>query len=153
MSAADEVANRIDQYLEEIDRVKQKAKPGAGLFGIGVGPKDDPCNDRFLTDMQSWFERFAQSEPSSEEVEEVMDIAFTAQQQRQDFVFFTLIAIHGMALPLVQRLLPEAAERQALAYEERVPRNQRMPVQMKLLDELYRRAGRQPRKRGLFGRR
>ncbi len=153
MNAAEEVQERIEAYLTEIDQVIAHAKPGAGLFGIGISPKNDPCNDRFLTGMQTWFEQFALSEPSSEETERVMDIVFTAQQRRQDFVFFTLIAIHGMAIPLVRFLTPEAAGRQAEAYESRIPKTQRMPVQLKLLDELYRRAGRQPRKRGLFGRR
>ncbi len=154
MSAATEVRRRIDAYLDEIDQIIAQSKPGQGLFGFGTSPKNDPCNERFLTGMQSWFEQFALTAPLSDETEEVMEVVFTAQEERrQDFVFFMLSAIHGMTIPLIDCLSPDAAERLAAAYERRIPRTQRMPVQLKLLDDLYRRAGKQPKKRGFFGRR
>ena len=149
MSAADEVRSRYAQYLEEIDQVIATAKPGAGLFGIGVAPKNDPCNDRFMSDMQKWFEAFVSSEPSSEDTASVLSYVYEAQEsRRQDFVFFTLTAIHGMTIPLISRLMPERAD----AYETRIPRQQRLPVQQTLLKALYERAGRMPARRGLFGR-
>ena len=154
MRAKDEIQQRYEAYREEIAKVIANAKPGAGLFGIGISPKNDPCNDRFFTDIQNSLAGIAERAPSSDEAEEVMSYIYTAQEsRRQDFVFFVLSAIHGMTLPLVKYLTPEAAGRLADAYEENVKRVERMPVQQQLLKELYERAGRQPKKKGLFGRR
>lgn len=153
MRAKEEIQSRYEAYLEEIARVISTAKPGAGLFGIGVSPKNDPCNDRFFTDIQSCLTGIAERAPSSDETEEALSYIYTAQEsRRQDFVFFVLSAVHGMTMPLVQYLTPEAAGRLADAYETGIKRVERMPVQTQLLKELYARAGRQPKRKGLFGR-
>lgn len=150
MDARERVDAIIHAYLDEIEQVK-KDSGLSGLFGFGKAPKNDPANDRFLGGMKNEIGFIASEQLSSKELCEVLKTIYTAQDTRQDFVYYVLIAVHGETMPLIAGLAPEDAAILLKMYETRFPRNQRLPVQDLLIGELRRQAGVPGKQeRGLF---
>ena len=51
-------------YLKTVERLERERRPGEGLFGT-KGPADDPCHDRFASDLESLLGDFAAEDPDS----------------------------------------------------------------------------------------
>jgi len=93
------------------------------VLGIGVN-----CNQR--------------PEEFPEEIRDVLTYVYTAPlAYRSDpLIYWTLMAVHGLPMALVDRLTPEDAAALFARYGEDFPRRERMPVQTQTLNALKRRA-------------
>lgn len=129
-----EIAALYDTYLSEALRVEQARKPGEGIFGIGKKPSDDPCHDRFISDLGAMLDDFCRSQPASSDVSAVLKLIFRAPKEHPEptSAYWVLIAAQKLALPLIPLLtLPDAA---ALVseYAATYKRWERLPVQKQI---------------------
>ena len=54
MNAENTVRELVQDYLEKYQLAVKKANPAASLFGIGMGPKNDPCHTVFLERLEAY---------------------------------------------------------------------------------------------------
>lgn len=128
------------EYEEEYRRLERTQKLGAGMFGLGGGPRDDPCHERFARDL----ERLLQEEPAPgpEQAKDVLEFIWFApagQTERRDAVSWMQIAVHSLTPPLITRLDPAAAAGLLKRYEAAYPRQERLPAQKKVISALRKR--------------
>ena len=95
-----------DGYLKEAIQVEKNRKPGEGIFGIGKKPSDDPCHDRFASNLKEWLEAFGEENPDSAEIREVLSLIYRAPKKYPDpkSSFWMLIAVQSLTLGLIPRL-------------------------------------------------
>ena len=125
-------------YLTEAEAAERSAAPGAGLFGFGKGPEDDPCHDRFVAALRAFYEELAILKTQSGTVRELMEYACAAPREnpRPRSAYWMLIAVQGLTIPLAERLNPADAGALAELYEKSCRRSERLPVQKQLIDAL-----------------
>ncbi len=133
-----ELRNLYDAYIEEALRVEQAHKPTDGLFGFGKKTSDDPCHDRFASDLEQRLSNFASNMPESASVRCVLSFIYTAHIDRKEprSAYWMLIAVHGLTLPLIPLLSKEDAGTLLEEYSTVFPRRERFPAQKKLIAEL-----------------
>lgn len=150
MNALNELTALYEQYQREVDAVIKKAKPTDGILGFGHGPKDDPCHERFIHSFTDLIGRSVLEGVSAEEADGLLSYIFEAQQKEKTFVYWSMIAVHGEAMPLISFLTKERASEMLDQYQAMFPQNHRLPVQDKIVDALARQAGREPVRRKRF---
>lgn len=129
-------------YLSEFRRLEQGRKPLEGAFGLGSGPRNYPCHDKFVQDLERLLRDFAARAPSSEEAGQALNyIYFTAPARFQagPAVDWMLLAVHGLTLELIGLLDAAQAGPLCRAYGSAYPRGRRLPVQNKLFAALQKR--------------
>ena len=126
------------QYEEDVRKLLSEARPFAGFFGFGTGPKDDPAHQRFCQAVQQEAERMAEEGATPEAALDAVRFLLSAQQnsRRDGLAYWTMMAAQGAALALIPRLSPEGAKAAAAEYEKTVPRRERMPLQDRILKAL-----------------
>ena len=126
------------KYCDEVANLMKGAKPFAGMFGFGSGPKDNPCHERFIADLNREAERMAAEPVSPEEAKKTVSFLLSLQQtcERDNLVYWTCMAAHGAAVHLIPLLLPEDAEALCKQYNAMLPRRMRMPLQEKVMKML-----------------
>lgn len=138
----DKLEALYEEYLSEFRRLKQGRKPLEGAFGLGGGPQNYPCHDKFAQDLERLLQDFAARSPSPEEAGRVLEyIYFTAPArfQAEPAVDWMLLAVHGLTLELIGLLDAAQAGPLCRAYGNAYPRRQRLPVQNKLFTALQKR--------------
>lgn len=133
---------RYEAYLDEVAELERKRKPGEGIFGMGGGPKNDPCHSRFAEELRGELASFAASEPEATAAEEALRYVLGQPESENvpQSAYWMLQAVHGLGLELIDRLEPGDAAALAASYEKNYPRRKRFPVQDQVLRELKRRA-------------
>ena len=129
-------------YLAKAEKVRKKASPLAGIFGLGDDPRKHPCHEEFYEAVEEWVSGYTPSDP--EEVLEVVKYilqAPAAHENNRD-VYWFLYAAQALTMPLIPKLNP--ADRQALAawYDQTYPKRVRFPAQNQVLKCL--KTGKQP---------
>lgn len=129
-------------YIDTVRELERNRKLGDGLFGIKPGPADDPCHDRFAADAEKLLKEFGDTSPASEDCAAVLRYLFTAPEAWQELTsaYWMLIAVQGFGADLIGYLDPADAKALAELYSAHYPRQNRLPVQNKILKELKRRA-------------
>ena len=129
-------------YCEEVAKLTKEARPFAGMFGFGSGPKDDPCHARFVEAVNREAARQAEDKVPAEEAKQTVGLLLSLQQScdREGLVYWTCMAVHGAALPLIPLLHPEDAKEICDAYAKALPRRMRMPLQERVMKALAARA-------------
>lgn len=129
-------------YLEQAKRVEQERKPGEGLFGIGKKPADDPCHERFASELEAMLKTFAGQEPDSAQIREVLLFIYEAPIAHREpaSAFWMLYAVHLYTLSLIDALDQQDASSLLAKYKKWFPRWQRLPPQNKVLSALTGRA-------------
>lgn len=130
------------QYCEEVELLLKEAKPFAGMFGLGSGPKDAPCHAGFIAKLGQETERMAQEPVSAEEAAEVVRYLLSLQDscEKEGLMYWTCMAAHGAALPLIPLLSTAGAADILEMYNSNVPRRMRMPLQDRVMKSLKTRA-------------
>ena len=139
MTALETLQNLNARYREDVETLLANAKPFAGWFGLGSGsPKDSPLHGRFYEDVNALAAQLAEGKPSAEEAAGFIAYLLRAQKEagQDSLAYWTCMAAHGAALPLIPFLRPEDAAALAGTYAVDVPRRERMPLQKKVLDAL-----------------
>lgn len=147
MEALERVQALYTAYQDQFRQMEQARRPGEGVFGLGMGPRDYPCHGQFARDLEQLLLTIRQEGPGSSQARQVLDyicFAPVRRQGEQDAVYWMLMAAHSLTLPLID-LLP-APDAQALLeeYQKAYPRRMRLEAQDKVISALRRRA---PRRR------
>ena len=133
-----ELQGRYAAYRDQVAALQRSAPPFAGLFGLGSGPKDDPCHRRFLSEIAQCTEAWAQEEMEPDEAAAV--VGFILQVQTQDeprgLCYWTAMAAHSACLALIPKLEAQDASALAARYAHDVKRRERMPLQERVLAAL-----------------
>ena len=127
-----------ESYLKEVELLELNRKPGAGIFGMKGGPADDPCHDRFAERLRALYEELLAQGLESDAARALMAFACTAPLGGDvpRTAYWMLIAVQSLTQPLVSRICPADAAALVELYEKSFRRNERMPVQIKLIKEL-----------------
>lgn len=141
MEKQKELEGMYQRYYDDLKKALSGAKPFAGLFGFGSGPKDDPCHMRLIEDVKTYVSGLAEQNPTVEDAKAVVTYILTEQKNvdKDSLGYWTLMAAHGAALPLIGRLSREDALTLAEEYGRLVPKRERMPMQDQVLKALKRR--------------
>lgn len=135
----EEVVSLYQAYLDEFRRLEQNRKPLEGAFGLGGGPKNDPCHEKFIQDLERLLENLTAQAPTPEQAGQVLEYIFCtapARWESKPAVYWTLLAAQGSAMGLIEQLDSAAAKALYDAYKSFYPRHQRFPVQNKVLAAL-----------------
>ena len=136
----EQVRELYEAYFAEFQELGQRRRLGAGVFGLGGGPRDYPCHGQFAKKLERLLKEL-EGTLSPEQAEEVVEyILFAHQTRKRDAVYWMLIAVHGMTEGPAGRLDPAAAARLLERYEAVYPRRERLPVQMKAVSVLKKQA-------------
>ena len=127
-----------EAYIETAENRIRKRKFGEGILGLKGGPADDPCHDRFAADLEALLGEYAGEEHGSAETAEVLSYIYGAPLEHREpaMVYWMLMAVHGLTLPLTEQLDPADAGTLYRRYEGDYPRRERMPVQVRTLKAL-----------------
>ena len=125
-------------YLEDVAAAERNRRPGEGLFGIGKGPAEDPCHDRFVEKLEAMLNLFAASKPDSTEVKPILDYIFSVPPESRALqsAYWMLLAVHTLTLPLIPFLNSADAVILLETYEKTYPRRERFPAQKSVLSAL-----------------
>lgn len=135
METVQQLRERYEKYIQDVENLYRQAKPTDGLFGMGDDPRRDPCHMRFYEDVEQWTKAFLTGEPRQEAVfDAVRFMLETPAQYRQEHSFWFLFAAQGLTRALIPRLTGAQCTALRGSYDERYPRRDRMPVQK----EVYR---------------
>ena len=143
MSWPEQVRALWEAYIAETEQLERDKKPGAGIFGLTPGPKDDPCHDRFLFQAQALLGRMEEASPPSEEVRETLEYIYRAPLDHPSplTAYWSLQAIHGATAPLAARLDPADAQALRDEYAKMYRRWERLPAMKEALSALDKAAG------------
>ena len=125
----------VNDYAAEVTALIAVSRPTDGLFGIGSGPKNDPCHVRF-------YETMRQAVAEGDAYENIRFLLRASQEcSVPELCRPMLEAIHGLAEPLAEKLTAEQCRELMAWYDENVPKRRRLPVQRSLYKALRRGAG------------
>ena len=117
-------------YLAAAEKAEKNKSTWNGAFGLGVSTKDHPCHDAFYESMEGWCEGFLAKKPSRAEAEEAVRFIFeTSEAYRGKLTYWYMYAAHGFTRPIIPLVSAEFAKEMRVWYNERNPRQDRMPVQ------------------------
>ena len=132
---------RMDQLFEDYTTdalVLERNRRPNELFGLKLGPSDDPRHDRFADELAALLSDFVAEGPESGEVRAVIEKLYSAAKRYTEpkSAYWMLVAAQG----LITRLIPglDRADAAALAadYDKLWPRRTRLPVQDEVLRQL-----------------
>lgn len=126
-----------EAYFETVSKVIQNTKPGEGLFGVG-GPQRNPCHMDFYEQVKA-----AAAEVCADDADGFVEALLRADAdhpEQPEMVKLTLVAVQGLAEPLVPAMTPEKAKELQGWYGKQYSLLNRMPVQKNVLKALKRRA-------------
>lgn len=117
-------------YLAAVEKAEKNKSTWNGAFGLGSSTKDHPCHDDFYEAMGAWCDGFVKKNPTQAEAEEaVRFILETSEAHRGKLPYWYMYAAHGFTRPIIPMVSPQFAGEMRVWYNERNPRQDRMPVQ------------------------
>lgn len=133
----EEIQEIYEDYLDKTIQLARSRKLGEGIFG-SAGPKTDPCHGVFADILKTRLDAAAREGISSAEAREILEYMFHApvEQQGNQLAYWMLLAVHGAALNLAERLDASDAEPLLELYQRLYPKYQWLPVQKKLVSIL-----------------
>lgn len=140
MDALETIQALCQAYLAECARLERERGTWDGLFGMGGGPKNDPCHDAFAHDLDAALRRAA-ALPSGE-VRPILDYLYRLPLAHRDdqAAYWMLLAVHGLTTELAGGLNRADAAALLAQYRADYPRRERLPAQRRVLDALRARA-------------
>lgn len=140
MEALLRIQHLYTEYLTQVYQLEQNRGMGDGLLGMGKGPADDPCHDRFAELLEAELQAFSAHIPSPEEVRSVLEYIYRIPLEHRKLrtAYWMLLAVHGLTLSLIDQLSSSAAEELWFWYGKEYPRWDRLPVQKRVLSALNR---------------
>ena len=138
MTAFERIKGLYEAYLDEAMKLERDRKIGDGLFGIGKKPADDPCHDRFASDVEAAIKDIAEEDLPSPQIRELLGYMYhkPAEHEETASVYWMLIAVQGSTTALIPALSAEDADALCKAYTKAFRPWQRLPVQKQLCSML-----------------
>lgn len=116
-------------YLAAVEKAEKNKTGWNGAFGIGASTKDHPCHDDFYEAMEGWCRDFMAKNPSRAEAEEAVRYIFEmSEAYRGKLPYWYMYAAHGFTRPIIPLVSSGFAEEMRVWYNDRHPRQDRMPV-------------------------
>lgn len=117
-------------YLAAVAKAEKNKTTWNGAFGIGASTKDHPCHDDFYEAMEGWCQDFLAKKPTQAEAEAaVRYILEMSENYRGKLPYWYMYAAHGFTRPIIPLVSAGFAAEMRVWYNERNPRQDRMPVQ------------------------
>ena len=118
------------KYLAAAEKAEKNKTSWNGAFGIGTSTKDHPCHDDFYEAMENWSRDFMEKNPSWEEAEAAVTYIFEmSEAHRNQLTYWYMYAAHGFTRPIIPMVSAQFAGEMRVWYNDRYPRQERMPVQ------------------------
>lgn len=136
MAIADTIHEMIVEYLGKYNAAVKKARPGAGLFGFGSGPKDDPCHAEFLEKLAAYTDSLTAVPPEEANAAVRLVIGYALDRSLPECCHWVFVAAERCTFGLISEMLPEERAVLLAQYEKAVPRLQRFPVEKELVRAL-----------------
>ena len=138
MEYLDTVRQLYEAYLAKTEQLERDRKPGDGLFGMGSGPANDPCHDRFAEELEAVLGAMARETLSSGQVRSVLEYIYRMplENKENSLAYWMLLAVHNLTVELAQRLDAPDAEALWRDYRKKYPRRDRLPSQKRVLSVL-----------------
>lgn len=139
MYALEAVRALYTDYQEQFRQQELARKPGEGVFGLGMGPRDYPCHSQFAQQLEQLLGEIAAQQPPSGDLLSLLDYIYRAPLElrpAQDAVYWMLLAAHSLTLGLISLLDAGDAKTLAANYNQAFPRRNRLPAQDKVLAAL-----------------
>jgi len=132
-----EIQEIYEDYVDKTIQLDRSRKLGEGIFGM-AGPKTDPCHGVFADIVKTKLDAAAREGISSAETREILEYIFKmpVEQQGNQLAYWMLLAVHGAALNLAERLDASDAEPLLALYLRLYPKYQWLPVQKQLVSIL-----------------
>lgn len=127
-----------DGYIQQAEKLEKEKKPTDGLFGMGKKPADDPCHDKFASDMEKALDELAKEEHPSGEIKDILSYIYhlPAEHRQPMSIFWMLCAVHGLTLALTDKLSPEDKTVLCTQYGTDFKRWERLPAQEQVYKKL-----------------
>lgn len=132
-----EIQKIYGDYLDKTIQLARNRKLGEGIFG-SAGPKTDPCHGIFAEIVKTRLDAAVREGISSAEAREILEYMFKTpiEQHENQLAYWMLLAVHGAALNLAERLDASDAEPLLELYLRLYPKYQWLPVQKQLVSIL-----------------
>ena len=128
-----------EAYFAKAKKVWEERPAWDGVLGFGQSTKDHPCHMEFYEAVTAWMEQFLKA-PSADVAEAAITyILQTPESHKEEFTYWTLFAVHGVARPLVGLISPAHAGKMREWYDATYRRQERMPVHRELYKMLKKR--------------
>lgn len=139
MDILEEVQRVYASYQEQFKKQEHARRPGEGIFGLGVGPRNYPCHSQFAQELEALL---GTVEPAgSGQTRQVLEYIYSAplnREEGEDAVYWMLLAAHRLTLGLIDLLEPADAQVLLAQYQSAYPRRKRMDAQDKVIAALQR---------------
>lgn len=138
MTELERIQRLYQDYLAEVDRLERARKPGEGLLGMGGGPADAPCHDRFAKDLETVLRALSGARLPPDQVRAVLEYIYHIPVEHRDSktAYWMLAAVHSLTLELAGQLAPADAKALRGQYTRDYPRWERLPAQKRVLSAL-----------------
>lgn len=133
------VISLYEAYLDEFHRLEQKRRSMEGAFGIGNGPQNHPCHEKFAQDLEQMLKDLSAQAPSSEQASQVLRYIYCTAPVRwesETAAYWMMLAVQGLTGELIERLDTSTAKALCEEYQHLYPRYQRLPVQNRIFSAL-----------------
>ena len=119
-----------ERYIAAAEKAEKNKSTWNGAFGLGASTKDHPCHDDFYEAMEIWCRDFVEKNPSQAEAEEAVRYIFEMSETfRGKLTYWYMYAAHGFTRPIIRLVSADFAKKMRVWYNEKNPRQDRMPVQ------------------------
>ena len=130
-----ELMDMYARYFENAAKVRAKASPLAGIWGMGNDPRNDRCHDDFYDAVANWVEAFDGDRAAAKDaVKWILGAAWEYRQDRD--VYWYLFAAQKLTLKLIPRLNPADARELFGWYDQCYPKKERLPAQQQVFKAL-----------------
>ena len=138
MTGMNDVQRLYEEYILQVRRLEEKRKPGDGLLGLGKGPADDSCHDRFAGELAGLLDQIAGEGLPSAQIQSILTYIYRIPLENRETqtAYWMLMAVHGLTLGLLGQLTPSQAQTLWEGYKADYPRWERLPVQKQVLSTL-----------------
>lgn len=138
MTGLEKIRRLYQDYLTEVERLERERKPGEGLLGMGGGPADNPCHDRFAQDLETELRALSEAHLPPDQVRAVLEYVYHVPLEHRDSktAYWMLAAVHSLTLDLAGQLAPADAKSLRSQYTRDYPRWERLPAQKRVLSAL-----------------
>lgn len=141
MDTTEKLQSLLDTYQEQATAAYQHASVLARAFNLSNDDRNHPCHDRFYNAVGETVAQFLQESPSEQDAYAVLCwLLQSASAHKDEPTYWYLYAIHGYALPVIDRVSPADCAEMLAWYENAYPRRDRMPAQEKVRRALKSRA-------------
>lgn len=138
MDRLNQLQTLLTDYVNTVDDVMRKRKPGEGILGMGGGPQDHPCHEQFDRQVQDMVQQWTAEPLSTNETVQLTACLLSSEDMGHGMqcAQLMLVAVQRHALSLIPMLSAAEAKRLLDGYTHRYPLFKRFPAQTEVIKAL-----------------